>query len=540
MKIGSTTDGQFTFAQVEGPNVPRSVFDRSCGLKTTFDAGYLVPCFLEHVLPGDTVSLKMTSFCRLGSQRRPIMDNMYVEVHFFFVPYRLVWDNAQRFFGERVDPADDNDYMVPIATSPASTGYAAESLMDYFGIPIGIPDLEHMALPARGYNLIWNEHYRATALQDALVVDKDDGPDDPADYVLKRRGKRFDYFTTAQPWPQRGDAVSLGIGSTAPVTADQGSWAVAGSGAPTFTSSGGGAAGAITVNASAPPANLYHAGNTAGSLNWTSTGLSISTGALTWTADLSAATAVTINDLRLAVNLQRILEKDARGGTRYTEILANHFGVQSPDQRLQRPEFLGGGRFPLKVSPVPSTTQLTQSVGDLSAFATAVGSGQGFVKSFVEHGMVIGLVNARADLNYQQGLERHWSKSTRYDFYWPSLAHLGEQDIKVKEIYAQGSLAATDENVWGYNERWSEYRYKPSLTTGHMRSTSPSPLDIWHLAQHFTSEPVLGDTFIQETPPVDRVLWSPSNGQFIMDAYFDFKHVRPIPVYSTPSITDRF
>lgn len=542
MKIGSTTDGQFRFAQIEGPSVPRSRFERSYGHKTTFDSGYLIPVFVEDVLPGDTMSVRATTLARLATQRVPIMDNIYLELMFFFVPYRQIWDDAQRFFGERVDPDDDIDYLVPVATTSTSgpVGVAAESLEDYMGIPLGIPTLEYANLRMRAYNHVWNEHFRATSLQDSVVVDRGAGPDDPDDYVLLKRGKRYDYFTSCLPWPQRGDAVTIGIGSSAPVALDSNALVTGiGTNQPTFEHNG---ASGVNLGTSAGDTDVKWstAAASASGAWWTNPQLQVIPGNFAATADLSSATAVTINDLRFAVNLQRILEKDARGGTRYTEILQNHFGVTSPDQRLQRPEFLGGGRFPVKVSQVPATAAISQDVGELSAYGTALGSGQGFVKSFTEHGIVLGLVSARADLNYQQGLERHWSKRTRYDFFWPSLSNLGEQAVLVKEIWAKGPAAGTDDDVFGYQERWAEYRYSPSRTSGRMRSTAAQPVDIWHLAQHFTTEPILGDTFIQENPPISRVVWDASGPEFVADFWFDFKHVRPIPMYSTPSLSERF
>jgi len=520
----STSGGQHSFAQIPRAEIQRSVFNRSCGTKTTFDAGYLVPVFVDEALPGDTFNLNMTTFGRLATPLRPILDNLFVDSFFFAVPIRLLWENFQKFMGEQDNPGDSTDFEIPEMTSPASTGYAIQSLSDYFGIPPSIPDLTHSALWHRAYNLIWNEWFRDQNMQDSVWVDTDDGPDDPADYVLLRRGKRHDYFTSCLPWPQKGPAVELPLGTTAPVVS-------AGSGLPVWTV-GGTTGQALT---SIGVANAQWSGTpSAGTAVWETTALE---------ADLSNATAATINQIREAFQIQRLYERDARGGTRYTEIIRSHFGVVSPDSRLQRPEYLGGGSSRVNISPVPQTssTDATTPQGNLAGFGVTTANRHGFNKSFTEHSVIIGVVCLRADINYQDGLDRMFNRSTRWDFYWPALAHLGEQAVLNKEIAAVGSLIpGSDDLVFGYQERYAEYRYKPSKITGKFRSVDPQSLDYWHVAQDFASVPTLDNDFIIEDPPIDRVIAVPAEPHMLFDAYFDFKCARPMPTYGVPGLIDHF
>jgi len=528
-------------------DIPRSKFDCQSTHKTTFDAGYLVPVYVDEVLPGDTFNLNMTAFARMATPLYPVMDNLHLESFFFFVPNRLIWNNWQKFMGEQANPGDSISYVVPQQVSPAS-GYAIGSLQDYMGLPTvgqvnNAATVSHCAFWPRAYNLIFNEWFRDENLQDSVVVDKGDGPDTVANYTLLRRGKRKDYFTSALPWPQKGSAVTLPLGSSAPVYGTGKSLGL-NDGDQTFGLSAG--AGAVVANVGNYNVNVGTSSSGAAVTGNTAFGV-VTSGVSGLYADLSAATAATINQLRQSFQIQKLLERDARGGTRYTEIIRSHFGVISPDARLQRPEYLGGGTTNINISPIAQTSGTSASgtttpLGTLSSMGTALAHNHGFTQSFVEHGVIIGLVSVRADLTYQQGLQRMWNRSTRYDFYFPAFATLGEQAVLNEEIYVTGDTTQ-DDGVFGYQERWAEYRYYPSRISGLFRSTASGTIDGWHLAQKFTSLPTLNDTFIKDTPPVSRVIavGASANGQqFIFDSFFDVKKARPMPMYSVPGLIDHF
>lgn len=529
------------FAMIPKADIPRSRFKREYTHKTTIDSGYLIPVYVDEVLPGDTFNLSMTAFARMATPIFPIMDNMYLDSFFFFVPNRLVWTNWQKFMGQQDNPGDSTSFSIPQQTSPAS-GYAVGSLQDYMGLPtvgqVGVGNqISHSALPVRAYNLIWNEWFRDQNLQDSVTVDTGDGPDAIANYVLLKRGKRHDYFTSCLPWTSKnntGTAVSVGLAGSAPVLGIATNKTVM-----PFTTDL--SADFNDYNGEAPGSNWS---TPAASTHFSIAGQAGANPVPRVYADLSVASGITINSLRLAFQTQKMYERDARGGTRYREIVQSHFGVLDPnDSRLQRPEYLGGGTSPIMLTPVPQTsvTSGSSATGRLSAAGIHAQKGQGFVKSFSEHCLIIGLVCVYADLTYQCGLDRMFSRSTRLDMYWPALANIGEQSVLNKEIYAQGSAnAAQDAAVFGYQERYAEYRYKPSHITGKMRSHYATPLDYWHLSQKFTGLPTLGSTFIQETPPVDRVVAVNTEPQFFFDAYFDLKCARPMPTYSVPGLIDHF
>jgi len=531
------------FAQIPQVSRPRSQFKRVSRHKHTFDEGQLIPFYLDDVLPGDTFNLKASMFARLATPIFPIMDNMYLETFWFYVPNRLVWTNFVKQHGERLNPSDTVDYTTPVIdASTINANSAVGSLWDNFGLPMqGKQYLDKVsALPFRMYNLIWREWFRDQDLQNAPVVDTDDGPDNLADYQLKRVTKFKDYFTTARPSPQKGDAVELPIGGYAPVM---------GLG---ITDAGG------TIEAAAlNPTSVKWSDGTAtaanGTTGWgikawgnsTASGETLlfanegSTGYPQIRADLSQASAPTVNEFREAIVIQQAYELDMRGGSRFVEMLYNHFGVINPDFRLQRPEFLGYQRSMVNIHPIPQTSETGASTpqGNVAAFGTVSAHGNGFIKSFTEFGYVIGLMCVRSDLSYQEGLDRHWSRRTRFDYYYPNFANLGEQAVLNQEIWVNPSAATNNEAVFGCQERWAEYRFKTSKITGLFRSTAAASLDAWHLAEEFASLPTLGDTFIQENAPVDRCIAVPSEPHFIFDSYVENITARVMPVYSAPGLT---
>ncbi|AXL15080.1 major capsid protein [Microviridae sp.] len=527
---------QHSFSQVPSVNLPRSSFNLSHPHKTTFDADYLVPIMQPvDIIPGDTFNVRTDFFMRLATPLHPILDNLYFETFYFFVPYRLIWDNFEKFHGAQDDPGDSTDFTIP--KLGAVSTFTIGNLGDYMTPPLAIDPgtTDVSALPFRAYRFIWNEWFRDENLQDQVTFVTDDGPDANTETGWRdaplKRGKRHDYLTSCLPWPQKGNSVALPLGTVAPVT-------------------GIGINNAVAPNASSvsvretegsSPVTYASAWNTAGSTTFnieedTTAGATADYPGIY--ADLSGATAATINDLRLAFMTQKILETDARSGTRYVEKLKGTWGVTSPDFRLQRPEFLGGGSTRVNVTPVAQTSgqpapAADDKLGGLAGFGTASGS-HGFTQSFVEHGVVIALGNLRGDISYFQGLDRYWSKSTAYDFYYPPLATIGEQAVLNKEIYVQNTT--DDEDVLGYQERYGEYRFLNGKVTGLFRPDAPSSLSPWILTESFSSLPTLGDTFIQANTgdPLDDAIAVPTEPHMIADFFHNIKAARPLPMFGVP------
>lgn len=516
------------FSDVPRAEVPRSVFDMSHGKTFTFDASYLVPILCMEVLPGDTHTCRLTGFSRLATPLLPIMDNMYMETFFFFAQNRTLWDNWTKFMGERIDPDDSIDYTIPTVAAH-SGGYAVHSTFDYFDLPLETTGAwSHSALPLRAYQKIYNEWFRDQNLIDSAALSTGDGPDNYGVYVLHKRGKRHDYFTGGLTAPQKGTSQPLPLGSEAPIVGIGGN-----SGSPESTTD-------ITPYDSSGTNTLTYS-------NWRSTDASKNyiryTGAgpadYPWiVADLTNATSATINQLRQAFQIQKLLERDARSGTRYNEVILAHFNVVHPDQSW-RPEYLGGGRTRVTTHAVPQTSESGATPqGKLAAYGTANLDGHGFTKSFTEHGYIIGIINVRADLRYTQGIEKHWLRSTRYDYYWPALSNIGMQATESKEIYFDNTSG--DDDVFNYVGRYDEYRFKQSRMSGLMRPNVTGAIPEWHLSQEFTTRPVFDQTFIEEDVPLDRAIAVPSEPHFIFDGYFDYRCARAMPTFGVPGLIDHF
>ncbi|AXH73785.1 MAG: major capsid protein [Microviridae sp.] len=531
MQFGSRYN-QHSFAEIPAVNTPRSVFQRDFQAKDTYQFDYLYPFFVDEYLPGDTFNLNVNMFARLNTQVVPLMDRLYCSIHFFSIPNRLVWDNFKKFMGEQDDPGDTTDYILPYLTAPNTTGFDVGSLYDKLGLPTGISQLRvNNSLPMRGYSLLWNQWFRDQNLQDSLVVPMDDGPDAPGDFALQKINKSHDYFTSALPFPQKGPDVTLPLGTTAPIM-ENGDFRLQFQAVASGPRNVVGAAGGLTYSG----AGL--AGNPVAQY---SDGLIV---------DLTSATAATINQLREAMLMQSLFELDARGGTRYPEILLAHFNTVLPDAQ-HRVEYLGGNYVDVNIHPVAqnSASETGKPQANLAAFATmSAGGGRvGFTKSFLEHGHVIGVIAFKAAITYQQGVYRMWNRSTRYDMYWPKLQGLGEQEVLNKEIYAQGQTVTNvdgviDDQVFGYQERYGEYRYRPSEIRGEFRSTYATSLDAWHMSEEFSALPELNEDFIQSSTPIDRVLAVSSStaAPIRVDYAFDYKCARPMMTYSVPATLGRF
>lgn len=545
------------FSDAPAMYMRRTKFDRSHVYKTTFNSGKLIPVFVDEVLPGDTTRMSVNYFARLATPIKPIMDNIYLDWFFFFVPNRLVWDHWQNFCFEQDDPDDSIDYVIPTTSAgdTSDTSKAVGSLWDYFGLPIGLSNgsgINVSALPFRGVYLIWNEWFRDENLQKSVKIQKGDANEvfdssrfndqpswvsDPnvSGYVCPPRGKRHDYFTSALPWTQKGPGVSIGLAGTADLV-------LSSNNNPILFS--GGSGNSAFTNMPVYSAKIGNEADIQGFMGAIENKGYLKFGSdvgLKGYADLDSSSIFTINSFRTAFQMQKFYERLARGGSRYTEVLRSFFGVVSPDARLQRPEFLGSFTKMVNVNPIAQTsaTDTTSPQGNLSAYGVTAANFHGFTKSFVEHGYIFGFVCARADLTYQQGINKMWLRSTVYDFYWPTFAHLGEQAIELREIYAQGSK--DDTTVFGYQERYAEYRYKPSQITGKFRSSIVNgSLDMWHLSQFFKNAPTLNEEFIMENPPIKRIIAVQDEPEFLLDVGFRYTTIRPMPMFGTPGLVDHF
>ena len=543
-------------------DMSRSKFPRNFSHKTTFNAGQVIPFYVDEVLPGDTFQVRTSKVVRMQTLLTPVMDNVYLDTYYFFVPNRLVWEHWKQFMGENTESAwiPQVEYEVPQLTAPAN-GWEVGTLADYMGIPTGVKGLSVSALPFRAYALIMNEWFRSENLTDPLNIPVDDATVqgvNTGNYVsdVAKGGKPFvankfrDYFTSCLPSPQKGPDVTIN-------TAQLGNAPVVPMDKPVPKDLLN-----YPYNVYIPRGNSdfeagYHAGsvhrNAFGGAYWLAdTGNSdldstIDNGVAGYPANLWAkfdntVSVATINQLRTAFQIQKFYERSARGGSRYIETLKAHFGVTSPDARLQRPEYLGGNRIPVSINQViqnSGTVTGSTPLGDTGAMSLTTDVHSDFTKSFVEHGFVIGVMVARYDHTYQQGIERFWSRKSMFDYYWPEFANIGEQAVLNKEIYAQGN--AQDDEVFGYQEAWADYRYKPSRVSGEMRSSYAQSLDVWHLADDYSTRPSLSDSWIHEDPTtINRVLAVSDNlaNQFFCDIYVQNYSTRNMPLYSIPGLID--
>ena len=530
----------------------RSSFDLSFDHKTTFNTGELVPIYVQEILPGDTFSLDTSFIVRMQTPIKPTMDNAYIDIYYFFVPNRLTWDRWEEFMGENKDGFWDEDmteYNIPGITVTSSQTYTKGTVADHMGLPINAPlGTDINCLPFRGYTLIWNDWFRNQNLQAPLptyhqndnvhTLTNNDLSDPSYGGAMLKVNKFADYFTTALPEPQKGDPVLIGIGNTAPIiTTSENVGEVSGNPLIMRKSDGtdlnGSSNYALSIN------NIGRVGTSTTTVSGTPTGLEPAN----LIADLTQATSVTINQLRQAFQIQKFLETDARSGTRYIEIIKGHFGVTSADARMQRPEYLGGERFPINMDQVLQTSESTSESpqGNTAAFSlTGAKESAGFTKSFTEHGYIIGLACVRTDHSYQQGVNRMWARKRKFDFYWKEFAHLGEQEINEFEIYNGENVT---NKTFGYQERYGEYRYNQNIITGEMRSTYAQPLDVWHYGDYYESQPNLSAEWGEETTAnVDRTLavQSTVSDQYLAEFYFKIKATRPMPLYGVPGLIDHF
>lgn len=512
------------FSNVPEANIQRSRINRSFTYKTTCSEGYLIPFYNDIMYPGDTFIGRATIFGRMATPVFPIMDNLFVDTFYFGVPWRLVWDKFQEFMGEVNRSGEITTYEIPHRT--VTTAYQANSLEDYFGLPTEVTGYSHSILPLRAYALIYNDWFRSDYLQDPIGIEFGDYNEDITHnyddkYVLMCRGKRFDYYTSCLPFPQAGPGVEISLAGDAPVRGPMFLAAAPGtsSGSQLFNGNDS------FIHCDIPSGTYLYAANPASA---SPTGLY---------ADLSSLASITINTLREAFAMQHFLERLAVGGNRYTEIVYSMFGVKSPDARLQRPEFLGHGQARININPVEQTAQSSETSpqGNLAAYAVFRNEHHAFSYSATEHMIIIGLLSIRADLTYQQPLWKQWSYKTREELYWPQFSHLGEQAVYTREIDCRGT--ESDSTVFGYQERYGECRYYPSLITGLFKSNTNSGLDRWHLSQDFKTAPVLNSDFIVDNPPVSRIVAVPSEPHFYIDIYMDLQCIRPMPIYSTPGLT---
>lgn len=546
-----------TFNFSENPitlDISRSRFNRDSSIKMSFNVGELVPFYVDEVLPGDTMEVSTSKVVRMQTLLTPVMDNMYLDTYYFFVPNRLVWDHWKEFQGENTESAwiPQTEYTVPQITSPTG-GWTVGTIADYMGIPTGVENLSVNALPFRAYALICDYWFRSQNLQDPFVIPKNESTvvgSNGNDYKLDvaKGGKPWiarrynDYFSQALPSPQKGPAVSLPgfAGGTYPVVGNGNSF--------TFTDGTkryGLTAGTGNINrffdslADKPIGTVIADGS--GPAQGSAMGLPTdSSGAI---VSVPAAGMITINELRTAFQLQKYYEQLARSGSRYSEILRAQFRVTSPDARLQNPEYLGGTHLPITINQVVqnSGTGAGSSTpqGTTVAYSLTADNHFDFSKSFVEHGFIIGVCVARYEHTYQQGIERFWSRKKVTDYYVPVFANLGEQGICNKEIYAQGT--ATDDEIFGYVPRWNEYRFKPNRVCGEMRSSYAQSLDCWHLADDYEALPTLSGSWLMEDKTnVDRVLavTSKVSNQLFGDFYIQNVSTRAMPLHSIPGMID--